>query len=167
MAGNVLHERAGAGHFWSGGTAQTLTGLGGSNTYANAVNDHQQVAGMSEDSNGDGRAVVYSGGSATDVSLPGSAWSAAYAINNAGAIAGTAMDPWYDARRLYLVAGRRLYRTRFARWRQPGFRDQRAGPGGRPQFGLVGLLARSGLEQRLGSGPGDARRRFQLRVRHQ
>ncbi len=76
---------------WSNGTAQNLGGLGGPDSYANAINDNSEAAGMATTVQGQGRAVIYASGAVRDVSLPGSLWSSAYALDNSGRMAGYAM----------------------------------------------------------------------------
>jgi probable HAF family extracellular repeat protein len=76
---------------WSNGTAQQIGGLGGPDSYATAINNSQQVAGMATTAGGQGHAAVYSNGAVQDVNLPGANWSSAYGINDSGTVAGTAM----------------------------------------------------------------------------
>ena len=92
VVGNALVNGNSQATLWSQGTVQTLGGLGGPNSYANAINNRSQAAGMATDASGQGRAVLYSNGGVQDVSLPGANWSSAYGINNTGTIAGYAMS---------------------------------------------------------------------------
>jgi probable HAF family extracellular repeat protein len=91
VAGTTFADGHSQATLWSNGTAQVIGGLGGPDSYATAINDANQVAGMATTAGGQGRAVIYSAGGAQDVSLPGSSWASAYAINGDGAIAGYAM----------------------------------------------------------------------------
>ncbi|MBS1873664.1 MAG: HAF repeat-containing protein [Acidobacteria bacterium] len=77
---------------WNNGTAQALGGLGGSDSYAMAINSSGQIAGMASTSNGQGHAVIYSNGQVQDVSPAGTSWSSAYGINSSGSVAGYAMN---------------------------------------------------------------------------
>jgi probable HAF family extracellular repeat protein len=95
-SGQIVGSTFVTGHsqatLWSNGTAQVIGGLGGPDSYAMAINDGNQIAGMATTPQGQGRAVIYSNGGVQDVSLPGSSWASAYGINASGAIAGYAMN---------------------------------------------------------------------------
>jgi probable HAF family extracellular repeat protein len=64
---------------WNGTTTNYFNSVGGTNTYAFAINDAGQVAGYS----GDGQALVWDGTTTTYLGV-----GSAYAINNAGQVAG-------------------------------------------------------------------------------
>lgn len=94
--GQVVGTVHGSGNsqatLWVNGAAQQLGGLGGADSFGNAINNLGQMVGMATTPEGTGRAVYYSGGSVLDISPSGSQWSSAYAINNNGVAAGYAMD---------------------------------------------------------------------------
>src|SRR5262249_56667575 len=78
--------------FWHRGTLTRLPGLGGSATYANAVNSSGTVVGSSALPSGDEHAVVWRGGKPTDLGTPGGFDSMATFISARGAIYGFAFQ---------------------------------------------------------------------------
>ncbi len=74
---------------WSSGTVQDLGTLGGTSSYANAVNDRSQVVGFSSTSTGAHHAFLWSHSTGmVDLGTFGSSSSAATGINNAGTVVG-------------------------------------------------------------------------------
>jgi probable HAF family extracellular repeat protein len=77
---------------WSNGAAQTIGGVG---SYAMAINDAGQTAGMFTTAGGQGHAFVTPGDALTGSSiedlgtLAGGTWSSAYGINSSGEVAGS------------------------------------------------------------------------------
>jgi probable HAF family extracellular repeat protein len=76
---------------WQGGVAQPLGTLGGSDSYATAINERGQVTGSAVNAAGQGRAFLYDEGALANLgALPGWQWSAGNAVNDAGQVAGSA-----------------------------------------------------------------------------
>jgi probable HAF family extracellular repeat protein len=75
---------------WHRGTVTSLPGLGGSGTYAYAVNDSGTVVGSSTLPSGGEHAVVWSGGEPTDLGAPDGFDSTAFLISATGTIFGFA-----------------------------------------------------------------------------
>jgi probable HAF family extracellular repeat protein len=70
---------------WNNGVATHVAGAG---SYAMAINDSGDTAGMLTALNGQAHAFVTRNGVLTDLGPAGGNWSSAYAINNSGAVAG-------------------------------------------------------------------------------
>lgn len=72
---------------WQNGSTQTLDTLGGSNSFADALNESGQVVGRAQAANGAYHGVLWDSGVITDLGM-----SAATAINEHGEVVGTALD---------------------------------------------------------------------------
>jgi probable HAF family extracellular repeat protein len=94
VAGVSYIDGHGQATTWVNGTAHTIGGLGGPDSYATAINNNGQSVGMATNGQGQGRAVVYSNGQVRDIAAPESFWSSAYGINNSGTAAGSAKDAY-------------------------------------------------------------------------
>jgi probable HAF family extracellular repeat protein len=75
---------------WNGATATDLGTLGGTESYAAAINTAGQVAGYAYTDSGAYHATVWNGTTATDLGTLGGTHSEARAINTAGQVAGYA-----------------------------------------------------------------------------
>ncbi len=72
------------------GRATDLGTLGGSSSYATAINSSGQIAGVADNPDGTRHAVIWDGGKTIDLGTLGGRYSAARAINNSGQAAGDA-----------------------------------------------------------------------------
>ena len=81
------HARA---MLWTNGNGSAIGGLGGTDSYAMAINGHGQIVGGATTANGQGHSFLYDDQVMRDLGvLPGGSWSSAYAINQSGTVAGT------------------------------------------------------------------------------
>jgi len=92
---------------YSGGSVTDLGTLGGSTSYALAINDAGQVVGFSTIAGGQKRAFLYSGGIMTNLGALGGTSSQAFGINNSGDIIGSLYNAPYSpfAQRAFLYSG--------------------------------------------------------------
>jgi probable HAF family extracellular repeat protein len=86
VVGNSYTSGVGRAFLYSNGSMSDIGTLGGSNAFAQAINDVGQITGEAALANGTQNVFLYSGGQMIDLGKPGSG----SAINNAGQIAGTA-----------------------------------------------------------------------------
>ncbi len=93
IAGTTYSPGGAAATVWTSAGVQYLPGLGGTDSYALAINNAGQVAGMATTADGQGHAFLTVNGQILDIgALSGGSWSSAYAINASGAVAGYAMN---------------------------------------------------------------------------
>jgi probable HAF family extracellular repeat protein len=86
IAGTQIVNGQAFATLWSNGTASAVAAAG---SYAMAINDSGQIAGMLTTVDGQGHAFIATNGSLQDLgTLAGGSWSSAYAINANGEAAG-------------------------------------------------------------------------------
>lgn len=91
VAGTIYTSTGARATVWSNGVAGNLGSLGGTDSYAMALNDAGVVVGSSSVANGDSYAFRYAFGQMTNLGALGAGtWSAAYGINPQGQVAGSA-----------------------------------------------------------------------------
>jgi probable HAF family extracellular repeat protein len=100
------YDRAGAERAFrnTGVRPHDLGTLGGSYSYAFAINDQGRIVGLSENADGYGRAFVYNGGRMSDIGTLGGLYSEAHDINAAGQIVGGASTPDTPLDRAFLYS---------------------------------------------------------------
>ena len=77
---------------WQQGSLQTLGTLGGSNSFANAINESNQIVGRAQTADGVYHGALWDNGSILDLGM-----TTAAAINERGEVVGTALDSEGDA----------------------------------------------------------------------
>jgi len=90
VVGSITTPSGERAFLWSDGTLQLLGTLGGTNSWAVAVNDRREVAGHAETASGDTHAFLWRNGAMQDLGvLAGHRESVAAGVNNFGWVVGT------------------------------------------------------------------------------